>query len=47
MLHNRLGALHPLQWFFSRRYAMQIAQFMPQGATSVVLKGFFTAMNEG
>jgi hypothetical protein len=25
---------------------MQIAQFMPQGAISVVLKGFFTAMIE-
>ena len=26
---------------------MQIAQFMPQGATSVVRKGFFIAMNDG
>jgi hypothetical protein len=25
---------------------MQIAQFMPQGAISVVLKGFFTTIDE-
>jgi hypothetical protein len=25
---------------------MQIAQFIPQGAISVVLKGFFTAMKK-
>lgn len=30
------GDRQPGQWFFSRRYAIQIPQFMPQGAIRVV-----------
>jgi len=41
MLHRRSEAEHPPQRFFFRRNAMQMAQFMPQGAMSVVLKGDF------
>jgi hypothetical protein len=31
------GALQPAQVFFSLRYAMQMPQFIPQGAISEIL----------
>jgi len=46
LLHLRSGELHPSHRFFSRRNAEQMAQFIPQGATSVVLNGFFAAIVE-
>jgi hypothetical protein len=42
--HFRSGAEHPWHRFFSRRKALQIAQSMPHGAMSDVLKGFFAVM---
>lgn len=45
LLHVQFAAEQPSHRFFSRRKAMQIAQSMPQGAMSVVLKVFADAMH--